>query len=211
MRSALEQSPDYPSLFRNAFGDTNITAARIGFAIATYQRTLVADRTAWDRLVAGDVNALSASAARGWRDFRAFHCADCHTPPLFTNNDFVNIGLRLTEFDPGRMAVTGDPEDAGDMKVPSLRNVALRPRFMHTGQFSNLGAAIGFYLTGAALEDRDNLPNGGVYTFNLGTQSEIDIRAFLEEGLTDPRVRDEQFPFDRPTLNSERPATGQSQ
>ena len=33
---------------------------------------------------------------------------------------------------------------------------------------------------------------------------ESDIRAFLEEALVDPRVRDETFPFDRPTLRSER-------
>jgi hypothetical protein len=35
---------------------------------------------------------------------------------------------------------------------------------------------------------------------------EADIREFLVEGLVDPRVRDETFPFDRPTLRSERAA-----
>ncbi|MGD2167336.1 MAG: cytochrome c peroxidase [Gammaproteobacteria bacterium] len=204
IRKALEGAMNYPALFAAAFGESDITAARIAFAIAAYQRTLIADETAWDRLQAGDTEALSESATRGWRDFQAFHCDSCHVPPLFTNNDFANIGLRLARFDNGRMSVTGEAEDAGEMKVPSLRNVALRPRFMHTGQFGNLGAAIGFYLRGTALEHRDNLPNGSIYSFNMGTQSEIDIRAFLEEGLTDPRVRDEIFPFDRPTLGSER-------
>jgi hypothetical protein len=33
---------------------------------------------------------------------------------------------------------------------------------------------------------------------------ESDIREFLTAGLTDARVRDEVFPFDRPTLRSER-------
>ena len=70
------------------------------------------------------------------------------------------------------MEVTGDPEDAGEVKIPSLRNVALRPRYMHTGQFSNLGAAIGFYVTGAALEDRDDIPNGGIYSFNMSSITE---------------------------------------
>lgn len=204
VRSALKGEPNYPALFTAAFGSSDITAARIAFAIAAYQRTLVADQTAWDRLQAGDESALSDSALRGWRDFQAFQCASCHEPPLFTNNDFANIGLRLATFDQGRLDITGDPEDAGEMKVPSLRNVALRPRFMHTGQFNYLGAAVGFYTTGAALEHRDNLPNGSVYSFNMGTVSEIDIMAFLQEGLTDPRVRDETFPFDRPTLKSER-------
>jgi cytochrome c peroxidase len=202
--AAIRQTADYPQLFAAAFGDDSITAARIAFAIADYQRTLVANRTAWDRLQSGDENALSESAARGWRDFQAFLCDSCHAPPLFTNNDFFNIGLRLASFDAGRMTVTGDIEDAGEMKVPSLRNVGLRRRFMHTGQFNSLAAAIGFYLTAPALEHRDTLPNGTVYSFNMGIQSEIDIRIFLEEGLTDPRVRNEEFPFDRPTLHSER-------
>ena len=33
-----------------------------------------------------------------------------------------------------------------------------------------------------------------------------DIRDFIEHALVDPRVRDETFPFDRPTLRSERVA-----
>jgi hypothetical protein len=33
---------------------------------------------------------------------------------------------------------------------------------------------------------------------------ESDLREFIASALVDPRVRDEQFPFDRPTLRSER-------
>jgi hypothetical protein len=95
------------------------------------------------------------------------------------------------------------------MKVPSLRNVGLRPRLMHTGQFDNLGAAVGFYNNGPALEDRDMMPGGGVYAFNMSTFTATDLRSFLLNALTDPRVRDEQFPFDRPRLWSERTAAGQ--
>jgi hypothetical protein len=81
---------------------------------------------------------------------------------------------------------------------------------MHTGQFDSLGAAVGFYRTGAALEDRDTMPGGGIYSFNMGAFAEADIYAFLKNALTDPRVRDEVFPFDRPTLRSERAAAGPS-
>jgi len=203
IRTTLVRKPDYPALFADAFGDEEITPVRIAFAIAAYQRTLVADQTPWDRYQAGDQSAMTESEVHGWREFEAFLCAKCHVPPLFTNNEFLNIGLRLTEFDSGRMGVTGDPEDAGEVKVPSLRNVGLRPRFMHTGQFSNLSAAIGFYTTGAALEGRDDIPGGGIYTFNISTLTETDIRSFLGGALTDPRVRDELYPFDRPVLRSE--------
>lgn len=207
---ALASNASYPELFAAAFGETEITPVTIAFALATYQRTLVADQTAWDRYEAGDENALSQSALRGLDAMQRLHCTSCHVPPLFTNNEFLNIGLRRTELDQGRRNVTDDPEDAGEMKVPSLRNVALRPRFMHTGQFESLLGAVHFYEAGRSENvggaDRDDIPGVGEYIFSLSPLSEGGIRAFLSEGLTDPRVRDESFPFDRPTLRSERAA-----
>jgi len=201
---ALLAAPSYPALFAAAFGDPAITPVRIAFALASYQRTLVSDQTLWDRYNAGDTAALSGRALFGWRALQSFHCTACHTPPLFTNNEFFQVGLRRADFDRGRENVTRDPEDAGEMKVPSLRNVALRPRFMHTGEFGNLGAAIGFYIRTLALPERDAIPGAGLYTFNMSQVEESDIREFLVLALTDPRVRDETFPFDRPTLRSER-------
>jgi cytochrome c peroxidase len=123
---------------------------------------------------------------------------------LFTNNDFLQIGLRRADFDRGRENVTHDPKDAGAMKVPSLRNAALRPRYMHTGEFTNLGAAIRFYQNSMPLPERDDIPGFGIYAFNVSQIDEADIREFITVGLTDARVRDEKFPFDRPKLHSER-------
>jgi cytochrome c peroxidase len=201
--AAIKEHESYGALFAAAFGADAITPVRIALAIATYERTLVADQTPWDRYAAGDESALSRPELFGLQALEDFHCLKCHTPPLFTNNEFFNIGLRRSEFDRGRETVTGDPEDAGEMRVPSLRNSGLRARFMHTGEFASLGAAISFYRTGPVLPDRDGIPGAGIYTFNMSTVQEADIRAFLTTGLTDPRVRAEQFPFDRPTLRTE--------
>jgi cytochrome c peroxidase len=202
--AALAKRKTYPELFAAAFDDPAITPVRIAFALAAYQRTLVADQTAWDRLEAGDTSAVTGRALYGWRALQSFHCTACHTPPLFTNNEFFQIGVRRADFDRGRELVTHDPEDAGEMKVPTLRNAALRARFMHTGEFTNIGAAIGFYVTAPALPERDGIPGAGLYTFNMSQVDESDIREFLESALVDPRVRDETYPFDRPTLRSER-------
>jgi cytochrome c peroxidase len=202
--AAIAQHPTYAELFAAAFGDSTITPVRIAFALATYQRTLVADQTPYDRFAAGDTTALTGRALYGWRALQAFRCTACHTPPLFTNNDFFQIGLRRAVFDRGRENVTGDPEDAGEMKVPSLRNAALRARFMHTGEFTSLGAAIRFYINTLALPERDGVPGTGLYTFNMSNLDESDLYEFIATGLTDPRVRDETFPFDRPVLRSER-------
>jgi cytochrome c peroxidase len=202
--AAIRKHPSYAALFEAAFGDSAITPLRIAFALATYQRTLVADQTPYDRFAAGDTTALSGRALHGWKALQAFHCTACHTPPLFTNNEFFQIGLRRADFDRGRENVTGDPEDAGEMKVPSLRNAGLKPRFMHTGEFTSLAAAIRFYINTLALPERDGIPGAGLYTFNMSTVDETDLREFIATALIDPRVRDETFPFDRPTLRSER-------
>lgn len=203
---AIAARGTYPELFAAAFGDAAITPVRVAFALASYQRTLVSDQTPYDRFAAGDASALTGRALYGWRAFQSFHCSSCHTPPLFTNNDFFQIGLRRADFDRGRENVTHDPEDAGEMKVPSLRNAALRPRFMHTGEFTSLGAAIRFYINTLALPERDGIPGMGLYTFNMSQVDESDLREFITTALTDPRVRDETFPFDRPKLRSERTA-----
>ena len=170
------------------------------------KRTLVADQTPYDRFAAGDTTALTGRALYGWKAMQGFHCVACHTPPLFTNNEFFQIGVRRADFDRGRENITGDPEDAGEMKVPSLRNAALRPRFMHTGEFVGLGAAIRFYINTLPLPERDGIPGAGLYTFNMSGVDESDLREFIATALTDPRVRDETFPFDRPVLRSERVA-----
>jgi cytochrome c peroxidase len=200
---AIERSPSYGELFAAAFGDASITPVRIAFAIATYERTLVADQTDWDLFMSGDQDAMTQTERLGWEAFQSFRCVNCHEPPLFTNNDYLNIGLRRVELDRGRELISGDPEDAGDFKVPSLRNAALKPRFMHTGEFPTLAAAVAFYRTSPALPGRDNIPGAGLYAFNMSQLDQADLVEFIRGALVDPRVAAETFPFDRPTLRSE--------
>jgi len=200
---ALAGDTGYPALFQAAFGDPAITAARIAFALASYQRTLVADSTPWDRYEAGDESALTPSELAGWEAFRRLHCNACHVPPLFTNNEFFHIGIRRAEFDEGRAAVTGVVADTGDFKVPSLRNAGLRPRLMHTGEMNSLPAAIQSYFDTVPSPERDSIPGFGNYSFSFIGNDRANLAAFIGKALTDPRVRNETFPFDRPMLASE--------
>jgi cytochrome c peroxidase len=206
VREGLARNPTYPALFEAAFGSEEITPVRIAFAIASYERTLVADQTPWDLYRAGDEKAMTVQQLAGWKNFQDLHCAACHVPPLFTNNGFFNIGLRDTAYDPGRGAITHAKADAGDVKVPSLRNVGLRPRFMHTGEKANLTSALRFYIDTAPFEGRDDIPGIGPYTFSFDLITQESLRTFLAGALTDPRVAAEQLPFDRPRLASERPS-----
>jgi len=205
--AALTGSPDYPELFRRAFGDTTITAARIAMAIATYERTLIADNTPWDRFIAGQTNALTPGQAQGWQIFQNSRCNACHIPPLFTGNGFRNIGVRPPAEDLGLQGVTGLAVDAGKFKVPGLRNVGLKNTFMHNGQFTNLTDLIRFYARapGAAPQFPQN-QDPLMQQVNVPGNAAPALQDFLTNGLTDARVRDGLFPFDAPILYTQRPA-----
>ena len=89
----------------------------------------------------------------GLNIFRSFvaRCAECHTPPLFTNQQIAVIGTPEPEGlprDPGRAAVTGDPTQLGGFKVPTLRNIATTAPYMHSGRFETLREAVAFYTGG---------------------------------------------------------------
>ena len=207
--AALVGHPDYPELFRRAFGDTAITARRIAFAIATYERTLISDQSPFDRFRAGQPNAMTPQQVAGLNDFQNNNCAACHSlqGDLTTNFTFRNIGLRPIAEDTGRQAVTGNPADRGRFLVPSLRNAGLKNRFMHNGQFAQLNQVIDFYarVNGAPPQFPDN-QDPLVPAINLNGTERANIDAFIRTGLTDQRVANQTFPFDKPTLFTERPA-----
>ena len=201
MSAAIAANPGYPALFQAAFGTPQITAARIAFAIATYERTLVPNQTPWDAFAAGNPAALTAAEVNGLNNFLGVgRCGACHVPPLFSDNTFRNIGLRPIAEDNGRQAVTGNFADRGRFKVPSLRNVALRTRFFHNGQHNNLTNAVEEYDNsgGPFPDNRDPVLGGLVFS----PAQRNSIVTFLG-ALTDPRVAAGIFPFDRPTLYSE--------
>lgn len=203
MAAAIASGQRYPDLFAMAFGDPAITPARIAFALATYQRTLVPDQTPWDRFQRGNQAAMTPPQVNGMNVFNGpGRCNLCHTPGLFSDRQFRNLGLRPIAQDQGRQAVTGNPADRGRFKVPSLRNVGLRLSFMHTGQFTNVPQVIGFYRGGGGpnLDNKDPL----LVPLNLPPQAANDLADFVANALTDPRVAAAQFPFDRPTLAGDR-------
>ncbi|MGB0951626.1 MAG: cytochrome-c peroxidase [Planctomycetota bacterium] len=209
MVAALLSSPTYPELFQDAFGTSDITAQRIAYAIATYERTLIPDESPWDLFNAGDPLAMTPNQIAGWNQFNTIaNCNQCHTPPMFTDNQFHNLGLRPSTEDAGRQDVTGLFADRGKFKTPSLRNAGLRTRYFHNGSELILdnGPAPGgvdmVYINGGGAF-RDNLdpllvPLAGRPGINMQQ-----IMDFVANGLTDPRVENALPPFDKPTLFSE--------
>ncbi len=190
----------YPQLFNEAFGTPAVTPSRIAFAIATYERTLLSNQARIDSVLAGTA-VLTPQQQQGQTLFATLGCAGCHAGSLFSDNNFHYVGVRPAGEDLGRMAVTGNIANQGQMKTPSLRNVGLRKNYFHVGKFDRLEDVVAFYNRGGDF----NAPNKPPVIRPLGLNpiQQAALVAFLREVLTDHRVRDQQFPFDRPSLYSE--------
>ncbi len=201
---ALATDSTYPALFQRAFGSPEITPVRIAFALATYQRTLIPDQSKFDQVARGQATFTQAEQ-QGWGFFNSpgGRCSVCHGGPFQSDRQFHNLGIRPIAEDAGRSEVTGLAADRGRFKTPSLRNVALRPRFFHTGFAPTLQAVFGFYDAdgGPFADNKDPVLAGLV----VPPQVRAPLEALLNT-LTDPRVASETFPFDRPRLRSEQVA-----
>lgn len=191
----------YPELFQEAFGSSEVTAARIAMAIATFERTLYSDQTPFDQSVQ-QISLLTAAEARGQGVFNGSRCNVCHAGTLFTDNAFHNIGVRPQTEDTGRFQVTGNTNNMGEFRTPSLRNVGLRGPYMHNGDFAALEDVVEFYNRGGDF-DAGNINRNLIRPLNLSAQQKSDLLAFLRRPLTDPRVAAGTGQFDRPMLYSE--------
>lgn len=124
-------------------------------AIACFERSIISARSPYDRYhFDRDDSAVSAAAKRGEVVFfsQPFACFTCHGGPNFTSR----------------------PNNDGDFKAPTLRNIAITAPYMHDGSVATLEEAIG----------HRNLP--------MSVDQKSDLIEFLrtltdESVLTDPR------------------------
>ncbi len=206
----------YANLFSEVFGTQEITEERIGKALSQFQRSLISANSKYDRYLRNEYQATSQEV-RGMQLFfthpipgqlRGGNCGDCHLGPL-TSGDisgfqgFHNNGLDSTaELDAGLMDVTGNPEDRGRFKTPSLRNIALTAPYMHDGRFQTLEEVLDHYNENVKKSETLDIlikegsnepidPNEPIHLF-LTAQEKEDIIAFLhmltdEEFVNNPR------------------------
>lgn len=113
-------------------------------ALAAYVLTRYSGDTPWDAAERGKHPPADLKA--GYELFlgRA-RCAQCHIPPLYTDNGFHHV-VRSTTDDKGRGLV--EPARAGEFATPTLRGAAARPAFFHDGSALTLEAAIEAHFTG---------------------------------------------------------------
>jgi len=201
----------YPILFERAFGDQEINSDRIARALAQFVRSMVSYEAKYDEARSTENDPIrpfagfSASENRGKTLFMTnakgvVPCAACHQseafvgmaappPGMGNTTTATNNGLDAqTSADEGVFLTTGNGRDRGKFKTPSLRNIAVRPPFMHDGRFSTLEEVIDHYSMGiqdhAQLDPRLRRPGGQPARYDFTDQEKADLIAFLET-LTD--------------------------
>lgn len=148
----LKRIEAYNELFRAAFGEGYYSMPEVLSALAAFQRTLTSRQSRFDRFVLGQKNALTNKEIHGLHLFRtSARCMNCHHGPQLTDELFHNVGLTYygrKYQDLGRYEVTGDPDDVGRFRTPSLRDVMNTSPWMHNGLFDNMTGILNLYNSG---------------------------------------------------------------
>ena len=153
----LNSNPTYRALFEQAFGSSPIALDQIYTAITAFESSLISLNSRYDLYAHGYHAALNEDEVAGLNVFRSFvaRCAECHTPPLFSNQQLAVLGVADAPgelIDPGAEAITGDASQRGAFRVPSLRNIVRTAPYMHRGQKPTLEDAARFYTGGRGHE-----------------------------------------------------------
>ncbi len=141
--------PEYASEFQAVFHRAP-TYDDLGRALASYERTLVSADSPFDRFMAGDDKALSASERRGWSLFNGKgRCMSCHgfsaTQPFFSDNRFHNIGIAAHKADfvdlaikARKMVETGNLKQIDELAIQT--DLSELGRFLVTKNNADIGA-----------------------------------------------------------------------
>ncbi|MFN6086597.1 MAG: cytochrome-c peroxidase, partial [Fluviicola sp.] len=185
----LNHDKFYNKKFQQIYGTKEISGEQVLKVISQFMLTLISSNSKYDRVKNGKEQ-FSEQEANGYRLF-VNNCSSCHTEPLFTNHNFVNNGLKLSQEinDLGRFQITKDAKDSLKFKVPSLRNIEFSYPYMHDGRFKKLSEVLNHYSNGInqsnTLDIR--LKNG----IQLTANEKVDLISFL---LT---LTDKEFLFNK--------------
>lgn len=192
-------TPFYGQLFINAYGSSTITEDRISDALEQFMASMTTFNSRWDEAANNNFQSLSTEEFEGRELFEA-NCAICHSPPNFTSNivSFMNNGLDA-EFssDGGLGDITGNADDFGIFKSPTLRNIEKTAPYMHDGRFETLEDVIDFYsdslqTNGTSFAEIGFIEVPSETGFNFTDSEKANLKSFLltltdHDFLTDPR------------------------
>lgn len=192
----LREHPQYPALFKRAFGTPEITNDRMMKALSQFMVMLVSADSKYDHVMRKEQGAtFTAEEEKGYLLFQQ-NCSSCHKEPLFTDESFRNNGIGTGyNNDKGRYLVTLNEADAYKFKVPSLRNLKYTAPYMHDGRFITLEAVLEHYADN--VQDTPNLDpllqKDGRLGLHLDKEEQLSILAFLNTLNDETFINDKRF------------------
>lgn len=155
----LNALPGYANQFQAIYGGP-ATPDNVVKSLTTFFRSLNSENAPWDKYEMGDVKAVSSDAVEGYKVFAGKgQCIVCHSPPLYGNSTFFNVGLEhgKTKPDVGRFNVSKNPADMSAFKTPTLRSIELSGPYFHDGSVAKLEDAVR-YMAGGGKPDPNKSP-----------------------------------------------------
>jgi cytochrome c peroxidase len=179
----LSAIPGYMKMFDQAYPGEGVTKDTIAKAIASFERTIVATESPFDRWRKGDGSAVNEPVKRGFKLFEGkARCTKCHQGHNFTDDGFHNIGLKGNQ-DAGRFAKVPIKVLKGAFKTPTLRDIELTAPYMHNGMYQTLEEVVDHYNRGG--DSKASLdPN--MQPLNLTKQEKSDLVAFMKSLTGEP-------------------------
>ena len=173
----VRTSASYVERFNAAMPNATIDIDTIAKAIAAFERTIEPDPAPFDLWIEGNESAISDSAKRGFALFNdKALCFACHRGWRFTDDLFHDIGTTTADRGRGNVAKE-DPQAQFAFKTPTLRDVALRPPYMHNGSVATLEGTVLHYERGG-IERGSRSPL--MQKITLTDQERQDLVAFME-------------------------------
>lgn len=206
----LSESSYYTPLFKEAFGDSQVTPDRISEALSQFIASITTSQSKFDKLARGEGVAFTELEKMGMNLFFSAKakCSTCHAGGNFSAPDGIfdpyggggsaggedlrgtaNIGLDLIPADAGL--------GQGKFKIPSLRNITLTGPYMHDGRFKTLEEVLDHYTNGikatASLDPKFKDEAGRVKPLSLSPLEKKAIVAFLGTLQDDSFTKDPKF------------------
>ncbi len=233
MNMELINNSVYKEMFDKAFAsdseEERFSLKNAGLAIAAYERTLLANKSPFQRWLKGERTAMSEAEKRGAVVFFSQgNCGTCHKGPGLSSmrfdaygmGDLFECGEDVFKSNPenkenkGRGGFTGRDADMFKFKVPQLYNLKDSPFYGHGSSFRSIEEVIRYKNNGVA--QNPNVPEEQLSIhfkpLNLTEDEIADMIAFIETGLYDPDLdryvpeslpSGQCFPFNDPVARAE--------
>jgi cytochrome c peroxidase len=185
----------YQQMFQKVFRE-DATPENVCKAISAFERTIVAQDSAWNRFKNGNEKALSPQARRGWIVFsEKAKCTNCHDGALLTDFQYHNVGVGMEgdkAADGGRFNKTKEEKDTGAFKTPTLLDVARSAPYFHDGSKATLEEAVDFMLNGGQKNKYHDSKN--LEPRKVTAQERADLLAFLRSLTVNYNVTEPKLP-----------------